>query len=245
MEFRIHTSSFEAIQEVIMNHNHSHSDHSHEHTLFSELMCHLPYAIFSVAFGLSLLSLISYSSFGTADAANVRRGAHVLFHSFHFMHIVFAATGTLITFLRFSKSTIKALIVGFASPMIFCSLSDAVLPYIGGTMLGVDMHFHLCFFSELHNVLPFLLVGILNGFIMGKYHSGSQSVYSVFSHVIHIVISSLASIFYLVSHGLTDWHSQIGYVFLFLVVAVVVPCTLSDVVIPMVLAKAGAKNEKH
>jgi hypothetical protein len=228
-----------------MHDNHSHSDHLHNHSLFDELVCHLPYAIFAVAFGLSLLSFMSFLTFCTEDQRVLCRSAHILFHSFHFMHIVFAATGTLITFLRFSKSTTQALLVGIFSPVIFCTLSDNILPYIGGRMLGVNMHFHMCFFTELHNVLPFLFVGILNGFILGKYHAGDKGLYSLFSHAVHILISSLASIFYLVSHGFTDWYTQIGFVFLFLVGAVVLPCTLSDVVIPMVLARAGGGNEKH
>ena len=47
------------------------------------------------------------------------------------MHIVFAATGTVITFMRFSKHSagITYCLIG---PTIFCVLSDAVLPYIAG-----------------------------------------------------------------------------------------------------------------
>lgn len=220
-----------------------HSDHSH--SLYGELMCHLPYAIFSVALGLGLLSFFSYFSSVHTETAHVQRGAAILFHSFHFMHIVFAATGTLITFFRFSRDVVKGLLVGLISPAVFCSLSDSVLPYFGGKLLGVDMHFHMCFASELSNVLPFLIVGVVNGFIMGWIHPGSNNLYAIFSHAIHIVISSLASIFYLVAHGFFDWHEQIGFVFLYLIIAVVVPCTLSDVAIPMMLARVGSKNEKH
>lgn len=213
----------------------------HHHSLMEELICHLPYAIFSVAFGLAILSFVTYFSFGDSVGLACRK-ADVLFHSFHFMHIVFAATGTLVTFFRFSKNNLKALILGVISPTIFCTLSDSILPYIGGKMLGVHMHFHLCFLTELPNVIPFLLVGILNGFIMSRHHGNRQWLYAITSHATHIVISSLASIFYLVSHGCTDWYLIIGPVFVFLIFAVVVPCTLSDVVVPMLFAQAGAKK---
>lgn len=173
------------------------------------------------------------------------KGGHILFHSFHFMHIVFAATGTVITFLRFSNSVVKAFSIGALSTMIFCTMSDVVLPYIGGMILGVSMHFHLCFLTELPNVLPFLIVGLLNGYFMSQHGSARQGMYSIFSHFVHILISSFASIFYLVSNGFTEWYLQIGPVFAFLVVAVVVPCTMSDVVVPMTFARAGKKNEKH
>jgi hypothetical protein len=226
------------------DHNHNHDEHSH--TLTGELICHLPYAIFSVAFGLAILSFLHYfSSLLGAGQDVVCQGADELFHSFHFMHIVFASTGTLITFFRFSRNILKGFIVGSLSAAFFCTLSDSILPYLGGRLLGVDMHLHICFFTELSNVLPFLVVGLFNGFIMSRHHSSRQVLFSIFSHFVHILISSFAAMFYLVSHGCIDWYVFIGMVFLFLVVAVVVPCTLSDVVVPMAFARADKKYAKH
>jgi len=221
--------------------SHEQSEHDRAHTLYDELMCHLPYAIFSVAFCLIVLSVLTFFTL-ESDPEVAQRGAHILFHSFHFMHIVFAATGTLITFFRFSKNNAKALVVGILSPAVFCMLSDAVLPYLAGRFLGVSMHFHLCFISEPLNILPFLIAGLVNGFVISKHNSSWQGMYSIFSHFIHILISSLASTFYLVSHGFTDWHTQIGVVFVFLVIAVVIPCTFSDVIVPMAFARAGKRK---
>jgi hypothetical protein len=220
------------------HHGHDHSGHQHEPTLYSELVCHLPFAIFSVALG---LALVSFLSFNPSVVDDPRRGAHVLFHSFHFMHIVFAATGTLITYFKYSRNYLKGFLVGIIAPSIFCTLSDVILPYLGGRLLGIDMHFHFCFATELPNVLPFLLVGLLNGFILGQYHT-EHVLYSLFSHATHILVSSFAAIFYLVSHGFVDWQSYIGAVFLFLIIAVVVPCTMSDIVVPMAVAQADEKK---
>lgn len=230
--------------EITKNHHghHSHHDHheGHDHTIYEEFICHLPYAIFSVALALTVISFIALPGQATKELSCK---SDILFHSFHFMHIVFAATGTMATFLRFSKNYLLALLVGTISPSIFCLLSDAVLPYLGGQMFGVHMHWHACFATELHNVLPFLIVGVINGIVLSKHPESRQSLYSLFSHFVHILVSSLASTFYLVSHGFTNWYSNIGFVFLFLVVAVVVPCTLSDVIVPMMLAKGSAKRK--
>ncbi len=217
-------------------------EHTHDHTVTNELICHLPYAVFSVAFALTILSVLSAFSLGVVDKNLVKQGAQLLFHSLHFMHIVFAATGTIISFSRFSKSIGKALLVGTISPTFFCMLSDAILPYLGGRMLGVPMHFHLCFFSDTIKVVPFLLVGIINGLIMSRHHESKLGSYAVSSHAVHIFVSSLASTFYLVSHGFTNWYTHIGIVFLFLIGAVVVPCTLSDVVVPILFAKRFGKK---
>lgn len=205
-----------------------HEHEAHSGLLWHELLHHLPYAIFSVAISLVVLSFVSVSGHtSTADA---------LFHNFHFLHIVFAATGTVITFMRFSRSVVKALLVGICAPAIFCSLSDAVLPYYGGRLLGMDMHWHLCFYSELRNVLPFLIVGVLNGFVMGKHHYSRLASFSVSSHFVHILVSSMAASMYLMAHGFDDMSAQIGTVFIFLIVAVLVPCTVSDVIVPLLFA---------
>lgn len=216
-----------------------HDDHGHAHSIYGEVVCHLPYAIFASAFALAILSFISV---GHTDAQQLCTTAHGLFHSFHFMHIVFAATGTLITFFRFSPSRTTALLVGVISPAIFCTLSDAIIPYFSGMMMGVPMEFHLCFLTEWRNVLPFLFVGLVNGIILSGHQEGKRALYSLFSHTVHILVSALASLFYLVAYGCTDWLDSIGVVFLFLIIAVVVPCSLSDIVVPMVLAR---KNEKR
>jgi len=213
-----------------------HEDH-HSHSLYDEIICHLPYAIFSVAAALTVMSFVMTFDDTILFSAAEKKRLDILFHCFHFMHIVFAATGTMLTFMRYSKNIIAGLFVGFFSPAFFCMLSDAILPYAGGMLFGVEMEWHLCFTSEIHNVLPFLVVGILNGIVMSQHHSSKQGLYSVFSHFIHILVSSLASTFYIVSHGFSDWYSSIGYLFLFLIGAVVVPCTLSDVVVPMIIAK--------
>lgn len=236
-----------------MNHDHQEENHGHDHThvhyhgnsIFSELMCHFPYAIFSVALSLAILSLLNYMTCSSFESHVLCDAAQVAFHNFHFLHIVFAATGTLIAFFRFSDNIFRGLLVGIFSTLTFCTLSDSVLPYFAGRLLGVDMEFHLCLVSELRNIVPFLCIGLCNGLVMGKYHISRGGFYSVFSHFFHILVSSLAATFYIVSHGLTDWHHVIGMLFIFLVIAVVVPCTLSDVVVPMAAAKAGKRNERN
>ena len=91
------------------NHSHDHSpvdhfhEHDHEHTITGELLHHFPYAVFSAAFALVVVGLTSFAAKSIQDPEVARKGYKMLFHSFHFMHIVFAATGTLITFRVFAK----------------------------------------------------------------------------------------------------------------------------------------------
>jgi len=215
------------------------------HTVWGELIHHLPYGIFSVALSLALLGFTTYFSVLQTNGAAVLVGSDVLFHVFHFMHLVFATTGSLLSYYRFSDGILRPIIVSVLSTAFFCGLSDMFLPYLGGRLLGIDMQFHFCFFHEFGTVVPFLAAGIINGLVISRYHKSLQSSYFFFSHFTHILVSSLASAFFFVSHGFSNWYQYIGAVFLFLIVAVVVPCSLSDVVVPMVVARADKKDEKH
>ena len=221
-----------------MNSKHMDNCHDHNHDdgdLRSEVIAHFPYAVFSVALGLIGAALLTYFSFGAA-AGTVKRGTHILFHTFHFLHIVFAATGAMVTFFRFSNKLLKGIIVSTVSTVVFCVLSDVIFPYMSGKLLGVNMAFHICFLSELRNVVPFLVIGIFNGWVLHGHRKGLQSYYSLWSHFTHIFVSSIASLLYMIGNGYDNWAHDMGPIYCLLIISVVVPCTLSDLVVPMLFA---------
>lgn len=217
---------------------HNHEHHGHGCSFIEELMHHLPYAIVSVACGMIILSLINFLV--PANTVN-SNGYHSLFHSFHFLHILFASTGTIITFSRFSNNLVKTLLVGIISPAFFCILSDVFFPFLAGKILGANIDLHICFHEEWQNVVPFLIVGLLNGLLLRRYGSKTLAIFSVSSHFAHILISSLAGLFYMVSNGFTNWYPQMGMLYLLLIFAIVIPCTLSDVIVPMYFAGDNKK----
>jgi len=230
------------------NHQHNHDHHGHHdehggHSILQELICHAPYAIFAVALVLAVVLFWSFPSSGVLSAVACN-GASRLFHGFHFIHIVFSATGVLVTYFRFShnRNVLRGFIIGGITAASVCILSDAILPYLGGRILGAPIKFHFCWLYELHNVVPFLLVGLCNGWILSTHHATRQTSYSAISHTAHIIASSFAALFYMISYGFVTWYANLGMVFLVLLVAVVVPCTLSDLVIPMLVARADGKK---
>ncbi len=219
-----------------------------------ELVHHLPYGTLSVALALMLLSLITVL-FGLSTicshheihehahhACGMLSGMDILFHSFHFAHILFAASGTMVTFYRYSKNLVAGIIVGVLSSVIFCTLADILLPYVAGRLLGVEMELHICFRSELANIIPFLAVGVINGIIIPRGKEEHSEQHSVSLHVIHTFISAMASIFYAIGHGLQNFHEHLGMFFVLMLIAVVIPCTLSDVVVPIIWARMVNKK---
>ncbi|MBU4269791.1 hypothetical protein KJ644_02830 [Candidatus Dependentiae bacterium] len=208
-------------------------------TIIDEIVCHLPIAIFSVAMSMVVLSFLYY-----VNPAENKLGAYRLFHNFHYLHLLFAATGTVLTFRRYSKNKMLAIIIGFLAPAFFCTLSDMILPYFSGRLLGVDMSFHWCFVKKLSRVLPFVFAGMLNGWLMADHDSNKHLFYSQGFHFLHIFVSAMASILYLVSFGFSNWYNQIGFVFILLIFVVLAPCTLSDIVVPMIFARRDKNTKK-
>ncbi len=228
--------------------HHSHNDHhthtriatgGYSHVVYTELLAHLPFAAFSVACGFVVLSILYFIGLTIHEPLVMRKGYHVMFHSFHYLHIVYAVMGTMVAFSRFSPKLLKGIAVSLISPAIFCTLSDVILPAIAGRLLGVGMHVHICFLSwhDLMNVIPLMLIGLVTGLAMRHSHASSLGLFSLKSHFVHILISSLASLFYVVSHGFDEWHGFMGLLFFLLVIAVVVPCTVSDIVVPLYFAR--------
>ena len=219
-----------------------------------ELSHHLPYATLSVACALMLLSIlavffksgIAYSTVhthSTTDCCGHNQSAmDILFHSFHFIHILFAVSGSMVTFYRYSNRVIVGMIVGIISSTVFCTLSDVLVPYLAGLLLGVAMDLHICFFSELSNIIPFLVIGALNGLVMFYVKDFKTEQNSLNLHFFHTLISALASTFYAIGHGFADFHIYFGTFFLLILGAVVLPCTLSDVVVPIICARMVAKK---
>jgi len=200
-----------------------------------ELLAHLPFSIFSTVGGMMLVAILTFIGqpfYGEALPGAFRE----LFHIFHPIHMLFSATATTAMFWQYERRIIKALIVGLAGATLVCGASDILIPHAGGLMLGVKMHFHVCIIEHPGLVLPFAAVGVVTGFLA----SGHIVRATVFSHAVHVLISSSASLLYLVSFGLTDWIHNAGWVFVFVVLAVMVPCCFSDIVFPLlVVTKEG------
>jgi hypothetical protein len=199
--------------------------------LWHEFAWHLPLAIVSVAVAMLALDLLFF-----VDQNKAILVAKSLFHSFHYLHLVFAATGTVVSSLRFRNSMLLSIVTGCLVPPIFCTLSDVILPFIGGNILGLTMKIHWCFWEHFLTVAPFIFVGIVNGLAVSRHHESGMAIYSIGFHTAHVFLSSMAAVLYLVSFGFKFCWQLYGIVFLFLILTVLVPCTLSDIIVPALFA---------
>ena len=200
--------------------------------ILTELRDHLPYTIFSVATGMIILGMLTFGAevLGSSNISNPAKG---LFHIFHPIHLLFSATATTAMFWRYERKLLKAVIVGFIGAVTICGISDIFIPYIAGFLLGVKMNLHICIIEHPTFILPFVITGIFTGLIVPAATQKS----TLLSHAAHVLVSSMASILYLIGFGLSEWIHVAGAVFVYMVLAVIIPCCTSDIILPLLLAK--------
>jgi len=208
--------------------------------LRQELLSHLPFSIFSTVGGMILVAVLTFvgEPFYKERLPDAFRE---LFHIFHPAHMLFSAAATTAMFRQYERRWVKAIVVGFLGAILVCGASDILIPYVSGLILGADMHPHICVIEHPGLVLPFAVVGVVAGFASSSPFTRA----TFFSHAAHVLISSTASLLYLVSFGLEHWVGAAGWVFIFVLLAVTIPCCFSDIVFPLLAVARDGEPPPH
>jgi len=184
-------------------------------------------------------SIEAQSEDGHGDHAHGPVFARSFFHLFHPAHMLFSGAATAAMYVRYERRLGKAVIVGLIGAVGVCGISDVVMPHMSLLLLGVNMPWHICVWEHPELVMPFAGVGVFIGIAA----SSGVSRSTVISHSLHVFSSTMASIFYMVGPlGVVAWIDRIGIVFMFVILAVLVPCCLSDIVFPMLMSHAGRRQ---
>jgi len=199
------------------------------HYILVELAYHLPYSIFGIMAGLVAMGVLSFLAILVQGEHLLPIASQELFHVFHPAHVLMSAVATTAMFWKHEKRVFKAIMVGLIGSVTICGISDIFLPFVGGYLLGADMHMHICVIEDPGLVIPFAVIGVLAGLLVTQSFEKSTQ----YSHSAHVFVSSAASILYLLGFGLTDWIHSIGAVFLITITAVMIPCCASDIVFPL------------
>jgi hypothetical protein len=135
-------------------------------------------------------------------------------------------------------------LIGYMGSIGIATLSDALMPFWGGTILGVDMHFHLPFIEP--GKMPYVGVPVwilinsaaVIGIIVGALWARTR-----LPHALHLLLSTWASLFGFTAFAAsgTNWVPRLPFVFVFLFLAVWVPCCTSDIVYPLLWTKGRGR----
>lgn len=225
----------------------AHNQSTARSALLFELREHTPFSVSAVAIGLIVAGAICilgsqlqgvHGVGAESQHAGHEHGpvfAGLFFHLFHPAHMLFSAAATTAMFFRYERRIAKAVVVGLAGAVGVCGISDIVVPHLSLAILGAKTPWHICVLEHPALALPFAAVGVLIGIATAAGVSRSTLI----SHSLHVFASTMASIFYMVGPlGLVAWIDDLGKVLIFVILAVMVPCCLSDIVFPMLMTHA-------
>ncbi|MBM3214040.1 hypothetical protein FJZ36_03890 [Candidatus Poribacteria bacterium] len=198
-------------------------------TIRQELAHHLPFTALAVLTTVLVLGLVSQ---GRTEPWQESR-----FEFLHYVHLFASAIATTAVFWRYQRNALLAVGTGAAGSVIFCTLSDIVLPFLGGRLFGLPVSFGLELVESPLLVLGMALGGSLVGFVRLRH-------LSIYSHSLHVFVSSFASLMYLLTHTSIAWFgwSHAPALVAVLVVAVFVPCCMSDLVMPVACTHCGLRD---
>jgi len=204
-----------------------------------ELLHHAPFTAAGAVTGVVVMAVISLCD----TPMNISEG---LFFTFHPLHVVFSALVTTALYRKQKGHKLWAVvIIGYVGSVGIATLSDAVIPYLEGSSLKVDMGFHLPFLET--EMMPFIglpkwlvvnlaaLIGIAIGFFRPN---------TTFPHMGHVLLSTWASLFGFTAFGTADWMPLLPIIFVYLFLAVWIPCCISDIVFPLLWVK-GEPAHQH
>ena len=206
--------------------------------ILRELLSHIPFTASGAVVGIIVMVVIHYANTSTNVSV-------ALFFTFHPLHVVFSALVTTALYRKQPGSRRWLIvIVGYTGSIGIATLSDAIIPYIGGTTMSVSMSFHLPFIET--DPMPFIGVPkwiIVNaaafiGIAIGYFKPNTK-----LPHMGHVLLSTWASLFGFMAFGVADWIPLLPFVFIYLFLAVWLPCCVSDIVYPLLWA--GNSHEHH
>ena len=183
-----------------------------------ELKEHIPFTALGALTGIIIMVIVVLSNVPHHISETV-------FHTLHPVHVLLSALVTTAMYMRYKKGKIWAVIlIGWTGSIGIATISDALIPYLGGKLLHAQMEFHVPFIEHWWiNLLALAGIGI------GYWRQTTK-----IPHFGHVLLSTWASLFYIMAFGIADdWIPLLPFIFLILFLAVWIPCCLSDIVYPL------------
>ncbi|MBU4457658.1 MAG: hypothetical protein KJ902_02835 [Candidatus Omnitrophica bacterium] len=220
--------------------------------IIHELKHHMPFTFLGAASGMVFMLIFRNMP---------REAAHEMFFVFHPLHVLLSALVTASLFKlhtcpkgegKRSASSLSAkgeispshhqrwrdggcnlpilLAIGFVGSVGIATLSDSIIPYLGEVLVGMPhSQHHIGFLEKWWLISGVAVVGI----IIAYFNPSTK-----FPHAGHVLISTWASLFHvLMAKGENVHFLAYAGIFVFLFIAVWVPCCVSDIIFPMLFVK--------
>lgn len=193
--------------------------------IIKELRRHMLFTAFGAATGI-IIMLIFYNVSS--------RTSYSLFYIFHPAHVLLSALVTASMYKLHKEKTEfwKMILIGYIGSVGIATLSDSIIPYIGEFLLCLPhREVHIGFIEKWWLVNPLAFAGIAIAYLKPT---------TKFPHSGHVLLSTWASLFHIImASGTKPDTISFIVIFLFLFLAVWIPCCLSDIVFPLLFVKKG------
>jgi hypothetical protein len=206
--------------------------------ILSELKEHVPFTAIGAVTGIVIMVIIILAKI----PANISEAA---FYTLHPLHVILSALVTTALYRRYSRGKLwAAVIIGYLGSVGIATLSDAVIPFLGGSTLNIGIGFHAPFLET--EAFPYLGVSkwvVINSAAAIGIAIGYWKQTTKFPHTGHVLLSTWASLFYFTAFGTAAWLPLLPIIFVFLFLAVWLPCCLSDIVFPLLFIRRVATGD--
>jgi hypothetical protein len=191
--------------------------------ILKELKDHAPFTIFGAITGIVIMAVSLKLPY---------RVSYNVFYILHPFHVFLSAlvTAAMYKLHKDKFSLFALLLIGYLGSIGIATLSDSIIPYMGESILNMpNKGIHLGFIEKWWLVNPLAIIGV----IVAYYKPTTK-----FPHSLHVLLSTWASLFHIImaSVGILSWFSYVA-VFVFLFLAVWLPCCISDIVFPLLFVK--------
>jgi hypothetical protein len=193
--------------------------------LIHELKHHLPFTAFASLVGVIIILIINYFI-----KTNISES---LFEILHPLHVLISAFATSAMFYKYQKTKISAILVGILGAIIIGSLSDVVLPYLGGLIFQLQPTFHLPIIQEPITILVSALIGGIIGISIKQTRA---------PHSLHVFLSVFASLTYLLAFSQSTNLFFFILALIIVIIAVIIPCCVSDIIFPFFFLREKIKS---
>lgn len=158
-----------------------------------------------------------------------------VFYGLHVTHLLFSAATFVLVYRSISEGRARwVLPLGIVVSLLVCTLNDIIFPYTGALIIGVDsIALHVCLLEHPLLVAAPAAIGAVVGTLMARRRFYPTRV----THGGHVLASSMASLIYLTAFSNLTIRGNPAAIAVLVVVTMILHCTLSDLVLPALLAR--------
>jgi hypothetical protein len=199
-----------------------------------ELKRHAPFTIFGAITGIVII--VFFQKLPAKASYNI-------FYILHPLHVMLSALATASMYELHKCGRIRGkcnlwilLIIGYVGSIGIATISDSLIPYLAETLLQMpNRGIHIGFIEKWWLVNPLAILGVALAYFRPT---------TKFPHAGHVLLSTWASLFHIIMAlgGTMNWV-LISVIFVFLFLAVWIPCCVSDIIFPLLFVKG--RNHAH